>query len=79
MGPTKVAARYRKGCAHVKNMLRTMAQAVDLLDVVLLAALSFITSGMYQLAGSGWACLVLGALLLGLVMIGVPTEKPLAP
>ena len=79
MGPTKAAAMYRKGCAHVKTMLSMIAQSVDLLDVVLLAALSFITSGMYQLAGSGWACLVLGALLLGLVMIGVPTEKPSAP
>ena len=79
MGPTKAAAMYRKGCAQVKTMLSMIAQSVDLLDVVLLAALSFITSGMYQLAGSGWACVVLGALLLGLVMIGVPTEKPSAP
>jgi len=78
MGPTNVAASYRKGCAHVKTMLSTIVQAVDLLDVVLLAALSLVTSGMYQLVGSGWACVVLGSLLLGLVMFGVPTGKPSA-
>ena len=60
----------------MKNILRAITQAIDLLDVVLLAALTLITAGTYQLAGSGWACVVLGALLLGLVMIGVPTGKP---
>lgn len=53
-----------------------ITQAIDLLDVVLLAALSLITFGVYQLVGSGWACVSLGSLLLGLVLIGVPTAKP---
>lgn len=79
MEPKKMALQLRKGCTHAETMLNAIARAVDLLDVVLLAALSLITSGMYQLVGSGWACIVLGSLLLGLVMIGVPTEKPSAP
>ena len=62
----------------MKHILRAITQAIDLLDMVLLTALTLITTGVYQLAGSGWACVVLGALLLGLVMIGVPTGKPSA-
>lgn len=60
----------------MKAYARALWQAVDLLDVVLLAALSLITAGVYQLVGSGWACVTLGGLLLGLVLIGVPTAKP---
>lgn len=60
----------------MKSLTRTLWQAVDLLDVVLFVALSLITAGVYQLAGSGWACVTLGGLLLGLVLIGIPTAKP---
>ncbi|MCS6289420.1 MAG: hypothetical protein H8K10_10630 [Nitrospira sp.] len=60
----------------MKSIARALWRAIDLLDVVLLAALSLITFGVYQLAGSGWACVTLGGLLLSLVMIGVPTGKP---
>lgn len=55
---------------------RALWQAIDLLDLTLLAALSLITTGVYLLWGSGWACVVLGGLLLGLVLIGIPTAKP---
>ncbi len=60
----------------MKSIVRAIWASIDLLDVVLLAALSLITFGVYQLVGSGWACVVLGSLLLGLVLIGVPTAKP---
>lgn len=59
------------------NLLYRIIHVIDLLDVVLLAALSLITSGIYQLVGIGWACVALGSLLFGLVMIGVPTSKSL--
>lgn len=60
----------------MKSIVRAIWTSIDLLDVVLLAALSLITLGVYQLVGSGWACITLGSLLLGLVLIGVPTAKP---
>lgn len=60
----------------MKYIVRALWSAIDLLDGVLLAALSLITSGVYQLAGGGWACVALGSLLLCLVVIGVPTGKP---
>lgn len=58
----------------MKNLLRAISQAIDLLDLVLFAAFTLITTGSYVLWGSGWACLVLGCLLLGLVLVGVPTQ-----
>ncbi len=61
---------------HLQSLVRALWQAIDLLDVVLFAALALITTGVYQLVGGGWACVVLGGLLLGLVLIGVPTTKP---
>ena len=59
------------------KLLYGIIHAIDLLDVVLLAALSLIASGIYQLFGIGWACVALGSLLLSLVVIGVPTSKSL--
>jgi hypothetical protein len=55
---------------------RALWQAIDLLDLTLLAAFSLITTGVYLLWGNGWATLTLGLLLLGLVLFGVPTPKP---
>lgn len=55
---------------------RALWQAIDLLDLTLLAAFSLITTGVYLLWGNGWAVLTLGILLLGLVLIGVPSHKP---
>lgn len=57
------------------KLLYGITHAINLLDVVLLAALTLIASGIYQLAGIGWACVALGSLLLSLVVIGVPTGK----
>jgi hypothetical protein len=57
-------------------MWTALRQTIDLLDLVLLAAFSLITTGSYLLLGSGWACVILGCLLLGLVFIGIPTRTP---
>ncbi len=48
-------------------------KAFDLLDGVLVLAFSLLTLGAWLLWGPGWACLMLGGLLLGLVLVGVPT------
>lgn len=58
----------------MKSLARALWQAIDLIDLVLLAAFSLITTGSYLLWGSGWACVILGCLLLGLVLLGVPTR-----
>lgn len=52
-----------------------LRQSIDLLDIVLCAAFTLIATGCYVLWGAGWACLVLGVILLVLVLIGVPTGK----
>lgn len=58
------------------RIVKALYQEIDLLDLTLLAALSLVTTGVYLLWGNGWATLTLGLLLLGLVLIGVPTAKP---
>ena len=77
---TEVAMPHweRKGCWQVTKLMSGIIHSIDLLDVVLLAALSLIASGIYQLCGIGWACVTLGSLLLSLVVIGVPTGKSLS-
>lgn len=57
------------------RMWTVLRQAIDLLDVVLCVAFTLITTGCWILWGPGWACLILGVLLLGLVVIGVPAGK----
>lgn len=52
--------------------LRSWAQTIELLDVVVLLALALIFAGTYILWGTGWALLALGSLLLLLVFIGIP-------
>ena len=52
-----------------------LCHSIDLLDLVLCVAFLLITTGCGMLWGAGWACLVLGSLLLGLVLVGVPTGK----
>ena len=52
-----------------------LCHSIDLLDLVLCAAFLLITTGCGMLWGAGWACLILGSLLLGLVLVGVPTGK----
>lgn len=59
----------------MKKLCNALWQAIDLLDLTLLAAFSLITTGSYLLWGSGWACVILGCLLLGLVLFGLPHSK----
>lgn len=51
------------------------AETVDLLDIVLCAVFGLITAGCWLLWGLGWACLVLGVLLLSLVLMGLPAYQ----
>lgn len=62
----------------IRKLLQTMqswTKTIDLLDVVLCASFSLITSGVYMLWGKGWSCITLGALLLLLVVIGIPVKQ----
>lgn len=54
-------------------------KTVDLLDVTLCASFSLITSGVYMLWGTGWACIVLGTLLLLLILVGLPSFRKDTP
>lgn len=49
-------------------------QTIDLLDIILALSFTLLTSGAYMLWGKGWACIMLGSLLLSLVVIGIPTK-----
>lgn len=53
-----------------------LLRSLSLLDCTLLAALSLITTGSMLLWGSGWACLILGGLLLLLILFGIPAIQP---
>lgn len=62
----------------IRKLLQTMqswTKTIDLLDVVLCASFSLITSGVYMLWGKGWSCITLGSLLLLLVVIGIPVKQ----
>jgi hypothetical protein len=50
-------------------------QTIDLLDIILALSFTLLTSGAYMLWGKGWACIMLGSLLLSLVVIGIPTKQ----
>ncbi len=57
------------------RFLKAFLGLFDLLDVVLLFALGLIAAGAFLLWGSGWACLILGALLLILLVVGIPAGR----
>lgn len=62
----------------IRKLLQTMqswTKTIDLLDVVLCASFSLITSGVYMIWGKGWSCITLGSLLLLLVVIGIPVKQ----
>jgi hypothetical protein len=66
------------GRRTMRNLLHAMqlwTKTIDLLDVVLCASFSLITSGVYMLWGKGWSCITLGSLLLLLVVIGIPVKQ----
>lgn len=62
--------------SHLRQLSPVVAAvraSIDLLDVILLSALALITIGAALLWGAGTACLVLGSLLLGMIVFGVPS------
>lgn len=66
------------GSRIIRKLLQTMqswTKTIDLLDVVLCASFSLITSGVYMIWGKGWSCITLGSLLLLLVVIGIPVKQ----
>ena len=68
------------GGAVLKSMRwfgQLCVQTIDLLDLILALSFTLLTSGAYMLWGKGWACIMLGSLLLSLVVIGIPTKQKL--
>lgn len=59
----------------LRSLVLWLQRTFDLLDCVLGAALTLVTTGAYLLWGAGWACLVLGGLLLLLLVFGLPAHK----
>lgn len=59
----------------LRSLVLWLRRTFDLLDCVLGTALTLVTTGAYLLWGAGWACLVLGGLLLLLLVLGLPAQK----
>lgn len=61
-------------CRNLLRVLQLWSSSLDLLDHVIILSFSLLTTGSYLLWGTGWACMMLGGLLLGLVVIGIPVK-----
>jgi len=66
---------FRKHMQRLIPVVAFVRESIDLLDVVLLSALTLITIGTMILWGGGAACLVLGSLLLGMIVFGIPVAR----
>lgn len=65
---------FARCCIDFAHILIIWTGFFDLLDLVLLLSFSLLTTGAYLLWGAGWACMMLGGLLLGLVLVGIPVK-----
>lgn len=62
---------------NLLRILQLWTSSIDLLDLVIFLSFALLTTGAYILWGAGWACMMLGSLLLGLVVLGIPVKvKP---
>lgn len=62
-------------CRNVLRLLLLWVSSIELLDIIVCSAFTLLTSGAYMLWGPGWACIMLGSLLLSLIFIGIPIKQ----
>lgn len=70
----KSRTTLRRFRSVLTRTVAVLSETVDLLDLAVIASFGLIAAGCWLLWGAGWACLALGLLLLGLVLIGAPVN-----